>query len=146
MLDLRSDDVARTPFTDRSTSPSGAVTLLARGLAAGRIGLGIAMIAVPDSATRRWLGDASADDPARQVAIRGLGARDVALGIGMLVALRGEGDARRAARWLEAGIVADLGDAAATAVAEDLDTSRTTGVAVALGAAAVSLALRTRLR
>jgi hypothetical protein len=138
--------VARLPFTARRDRTSGAVRLLARGLAAGRVALGIALVAAPDAAARRWLGETSADDPGRQIAVRGLGARDVALGVGTLVALRGEGDVRRAAHWLEAGAVADLADAASTAVAEDLDVSRATGVVVALSAAALGLGLRTRLR
>jgi hypothetical protein len=138
--------VARIPFTDRPSRASGTVRLLARGLAAGRVAVGIALVAAPDTATRQWLGDATADDPARQIAVRGLGARDVVLGVGTLVALRSGGDLRRAAHWLEAGVVADLADAASTAVTEDLDTSRAPGIVIALGAAALGLALRTRLR
>jgi hypothetical protein len=138
--------VARLPFTSPRDRASGTLRLLARGLAAGRVALGIALVAAPDVATRRWLGEASADDPGRQIAVRGLGARDVALGVGTLVALRGDGDLRRAAHWLEAGVVADLADAASTAVTEDLDVSRATGIAVALGAAGLGLGLRARLR
>jgi hypothetical protein len=126
--------------------PSSTVLLLARFLAAGRVLVGIALVALPDAATRRWLGDATADDPGRQIAVRGLGARDVALGVGTLVALRNRADARRIARWLEAGVVADLADAAATAVAEDLDAPKAPALGVALGAAGLGLALRTRLR
>lgn len=138
--------MARTPFTGRSSGTPGAVRLLARGLAGGRIAIGAALVALPDATARRWLGGAGEGDPGRQVAIRGLGARDVVLGVGTLVALRDGGDVRSAARWLEAGVVADLADAASTAIAEDLDVPRAPTVALALGAAALGLALRTRLR
>lgn len=126
--------------------PSGTVLLLARSLAAGRALVGIVLVALPAAATRPWLGGSSAEDPGRQVAVRGLGARDVVLGVGTLVALRDGGDVRRAARWLEAGVVADLADAASTAVAEDLEAPKAPTLGIALGAAGLGLVLRTRLR
>lgn len=138
--------MARTPFTRSSSGSSGVVRVLARGLAAGRIAIGAALVALPDASVRRWLGAAAEGDPGRQIAIRGLGARDVVLGVGTLVALREGSDLRRATRWLEAGVVADLADAASTAVAEDLDVPKAPTVAVALGAAALGLGLRARLR
>lgn len=138
--------MARIPFTERRDRTSGLVRLLARGLAAGRLGLGVALVAAPDASTRLWLGTASEDDPGRQVAVRGLGARDVVLGVGALVALRSGGDVRRAVRWMEAGVVADLADAASTAVAEGIDAPKAPAIGMALGAAALGLVLRTRLR
>jgi hypothetical protein len=130
----------------RRKAPSRTTRLLARGLAAGRIAVGVAMLATPDGATRRWLGTRSEGDPGREVAVRGLGARDVVLGVGTLVALRSGGEVRQAARWIEAGVVADLADAAATAVAEDLDASPGFPLAVALGAAALGGIIRTGFR
>jgi hypothetical protein len=130
----------------RKKAPSRTTRLLARGLAAGRIAVGVALVAAPDGATRRWLGTRSEGDPGREVAVRGLGARDVVLGVGTLVALRSGGEVRQAARWIEAGIVADLADAASTAVAEDLDASPTFPLAVALGAAALGGVVRAGLR
>lgn len=138
--------MARTPFSRRSSGTSAVVRLLARGLASGRIAIGAALVALPDTSVRRWLGATGEGDPGRQIAIRGLGARDVVLGVGTLVALRDGNDARRAARWLDAGVVADLADAASTALAEDLDAPKTPAVALALSGAALGLALRARLR
>jgi hypothetical protein len=138
--------VARIPFTSGPSTGASLARLLARGLAGGRIAVGVALVAAPGPATRRWLGSSTAEDPGREVAVRGLGARDVVLGVGTLVALRSGGEVRQAARWLEAGVVADLADAAATAVAEDVDAPKAPALGVALGAAALGLALRTRLR
>ncbi|WP_052667298.1 hypothetical protein [Nitriliruptor alkaliphilus] len=138
--------MARTPFNRRPDPGSGVARLLARGLAGARVAVGVALVAAPDVATRRWLGSLTEDDPGRQVAVRGIGARDVALGIGALVALRDDAAPRQAARWLEAGVVADLADAGAIAVADDVDASKTPTLIVALGAAALGLVLRTRLR
>ncbi|MEX1162447.1 MAG: hypothetical protein WEB03_02590 [Nitriliruptor sp.] len=130
----------------RRRTPPRPVVWAARGLAASRIALGVALVAAPGAATTRWLGTRTEDDPGREVAVRGLGARDVVLGIGTLVALRSGSEVRHAARWVEAGIVADLADAAATAVAEDLDAPRSFPLALALGAAAFGAGLRSRLR
>lgn len=132
-------------LTGRSRGPSRTVRVLARGLAAGRVAVGIALVADPAGSTRRWLGSRSEDDPGREVAVRALGARDVLLGVGTLVALRSGNDVREAARWLEAGVVADLADAAATVVADDLDAPPGFALGVALGSAAFGTALRTRL-
>jgi hypothetical protein len=134
----------RMPFPRRRER--GLVRQVARGLAVTRAALGVAIVAAPDATTRRWLGTVSEGDPGRQVAVRSLGARDVVLGIGTLAALRSGNGVRQATRWLEAGIVADLADAASTALAEDLDAPRTFPVAVALGAAGLGVAVRSRLR
>lgn len=138
--------MARTSVRRGRSRGSGPVRLLARGLAATRVALGVALVAAPQVAAWPWLGRAGAGEPSTQLAVRGLGARDVALGVGTLVALRRGGEVRQAARWLEAGVVVDLADAASTAVAEDVDAPRTPIIALALGAAALGLALRTRLR
>lgn len=138
--------MARNPFTSGPTPGSSIARLLARGLAGSRIVVGVALVAAPGAATRRWLGSSSEHDPGREIAVRGLGARDVVLGVGTLVALRSGSEVRQAARWLEAGVVADLADAAATAVAEDVDAPKAPALGIALGAAALGLALRTRLR
>jgi hypothetical protein len=118
----------------------------ARALGAGRVALGTAMVAAPGTVTRRWLGPETEDDPGRAIAVRGLGARDVVLGIGLLTALRSGVNPRRAARWLEAGVVADLADAASTLVEGVEDTDRTAAVGLALGAAALGTVVRSGLR
>lgn len=118
-------------------------TLLARLLAGGRVALGLALFVAPRQAARTWIGD-DVDQAGTRMAIRGLGARDVALGAGLLAALEAGGSTHR---WLEAGAVADLADAAAVLIARD---ERPAGVlavtlATAGGAAALGLWLRQRL-
>ena len=83
---------------------------LARLLGLGRTVLGMTMVLMPRKAVRGYMGQ---DNPsfAAQMAIRGLGARDIALGTGLLVALEDDGDVDR---WLEAGAIADAGDLLAT--------------------------------
>ena len=63
--------------------------ILAASVLGLRIAYGAALVAAPERLTRRWLGPAVAHDPA-QVALRGLGAREVLLHAGGLAAtLRG---------------------------------------------------------
>lgn len=109
-------------------------------LAFGRTAIGAALFAAPEQAARGWLGDV-VDDERAQAAIRGLGARDVAIGLGTLAALsRG----RSANRWLEAGIIADGADATAALLAKDklASTSVMTTLAIAGGAALAGLYAR----
>jgi hypothetical protein len=130
----------------RSSGVAPWTRIAGRVLAAGRVAVGGALIAAPDVATRRWLGEVHEEDPGRAIAVRGLGARDVVLGVGLLVALRSGTDARVASRWVEAGIVADLADAAATLAAGVSDAGRTASTAVALGAAGTGAVVRAGLR
>lgn len=115
---------------------------LIRLLACGRIGLGMALFAAPRTAARLWLGREVS--PAAGVLARGLGARDLALGIGMLVTADDGGDVDP---WMDAGVVADTADAVAVMMArEHLDARVVAGtMAVALGAAAAGLALKKSL-
>jgi hypothetical protein len=77
-----------------------------------RVSYGIALIAVPGRLARRWLGPA-ADDAPVQVALRALGAREVILHAGALVALFQKGPLRP---WFAASAAGDLTDVVATAV------------------------------
>lgn len=117
--------------------------LLIRLLACIRVGVGIALFAAPRTAARLWLGGEAS--PAAGVLARGLGARDLALGVGQLVTLDAGGDMDP---WMDAAIASDTGDAAAALLARrDLDPGVVAGtVAVALGAAATGLALKRSLR
>jgi hypothetical protein len=96
--------------------------LIARLVAAGRMGFGVALTLTPERVTTPWLGSAAAR-PATRVVTRGLGARDLALGAGALAAgaTGATGRARGAdlQRWVAAGIVADAADLAATVAAGD---------------------------
>lgn len=87
---------------------------LARITAAGRVAIGVALLALPGAVTRTWAGPA-ADHPGPRLLGRAVGARDLTLGMGVIGALdRGD---PRAADWIRASAVADLGDAAATVLA-----------------------------
>ncbi|MBW3664559.1 MAG: hypothetical protein KY469_15770 [Actinobacteria bacterium] len=117
-------------------SPRGITALIALGRAA----IGATLLAAPQQSGKGWLGDV-ADDPRAQAALRGLGARDLAIGIGTLLSLtRG----RRPDRWIEAGIIADGADAFAAVMARDrlARTSLVTTIAVAGGAALLGLYTR----
>src|SRR4051794_41576924 len=72
-----------------------------------RILIGAVLIVAPGAAGRRWIGD-PATDPRVKVAVRGLGARDLAFGLGALRALdRGE----PARTWVQLAAVGDSVDA-----------------------------------
>ena len=75
-----------------------------------RVAYGAALIAAPARVTRRWLGPGAAA-PAPQVALRGLGAREIALhGLAIAAALRGA----PVRPYLAASIAGDLADIGAT--------------------------------
>ena len=86
---------------------------VATTLAAGRLGLGLAMLVVPAKVGRPWVGEV-ADEGGTQTITRGLAARDVALALGQLNAVR-TGVALR--EWTAAAVIADAGDAVAGAIA-----------------------------
>jgi hypothetical protein len=128
----------------------------ATAVAAGRVGLGLIALAWPAVPARPWVG-ASADDPATQVFGRALGARDLALGLGALAALRqsrpasisGPAASQPAvsAAWLAAGALSDALDVVATAASWPELPSRTRWLVAAsaggaaLGGAAGAIAL-----
>jgi hypothetical protein len=80
---------------------------IARGFAWVRIGVGAVLTALP-SATGPFLGRQDARRTGSQVLARSVGVRDVALGTGVLLALRHDAPVRG---WVEAGGLADAGDA-----------------------------------
>jgi hypothetical protein len=76
-----------------------------------RVAYGAALIAAPARLARGWLGPTAAPT---DVALRGLGAREVAIhGAGLVAALRGA----PLRPWLAVSIAGDLGDITATAAA-----------------------------
>lgn len=115
----------------------------ARAIAAGRVLIGAGLLAAPGTVAARWLG-ADAQRGATQSALRGLGARDLALGAGVLASL-GDGRARP---WVAAGVLADGADLAAAALAGDAIPSggRAITVALAGGATVAGVWLLTALR
>ena len=93
------------------------VPLLRRGatvVAAGRVALGVTALVWPSVPARPWVG-AAADDVAARVFGRALGARDLALGLGALAALRGPAAQTGSARaWVAAGALSDALDVVAS--------------------------------
>ena len=83
---------------------------VARLLAWGRMLLGVFALVAPRRFERMWVGDAMEGTPSH-MATRGLGGRDVAIGIGILKSMEKGGPVRG---WLEAGAVADASDALGT--------------------------------
>jgi hypothetical protein len=117
---------------------------IARAAAAARAAIGVALFAAPGPAARRWLGDVS-EQPGAQVAIAGLGGRDIVIGLGGLWALGGRNRTPRP--WLIGAAGADLADLAMTLRARrGLSTSAVVGtIALAGGSAALHLWLQSEL-
>jgi len=86
----------------------------ARLLSYARIALGVTAFVAPRLPSVPWVGDAEARRPSLQLFARSLGARDVALGVGPVLALRHGAPARG---WVEAGGLADAGDLVGSLVA-----------------------------
>jgi hypothetical protein len=108
---------------------------IARGAAAARAAIGVALLAAPGPAGKRWLGDVS-EQPGAQVAISGLGGRDLAVGLGTLWALGGRRRGSRA--WLIASGGADLADLAAVIRSRrGLSTAAVAGTAALAGGSAL---------
>ena len=109
---------------------------IARMLGLMRVALGTAGFLMPKKAIRVWIGQEAKPYPTNMVA-RSLAIRDAALGIGVLTALEKDTEVRG---WLEAGALADMGDAVAVLSAKDLPGFRRALLfAGALGAAAVGM-------
>jgi hypothetical protein len=88
---------------------------LAAGLASGRIAIGVVSLLAPGLVGRTMIGRAGSEGGTRLFA-RMLGARDLGLGLGVLVALDRGTPVRG---WLEASAAVDGIDAAACLLARD---------------------------
>ncbi|HET9443185.1 MAG TPA: hypothetical protein VFO65_07665 [Acidimicrobiales bacterium] len=77
----------------------------------GRIGLGVTAFVAPRLPAAPWVGAGDARRPSVTLMARALGARDVALGVGPVLAARHGAPVRG---WVEAGGRADAGDLVAT--------------------------------
>jgi hypothetical protein len=84
---------------------------LVNGIA--RCALGGSALTIPALPLAPWVGKARRDPSVRLLA-RALGARDLALGLGALLALRQDAPLRG---WVEAGGLADVGDVVVTLAA-----------------------------
>ena len=118
---------------------------IAAGIAAGRIALGAGLLARPTELATGWVGIRDARRAGARVFARGLGARDVAMGVGTLAAARAGRDLRP---LLVAGAAVDLADGLATvADRKSLPRLGLAGVGgLALGAAALEAGLAGRRR
>ena len=83
---------------------------LAKGLGLMRLAFGVFLFLFPRRSARGWTGE-RAEEGVSLLALRGMGARDIAIGTGLLIALDRGAPARG---WLEAGALSDAGDAVAT--------------------------------
>jgi hypothetical protein len=122
----------------------------ATALAAGRMGLGVIALARPAAVARPWTGS-SGESQAGRVLGRATGARDLALGVGTLGALRRPGGPeadQAAAVWVGLSGLCDGFDLLITASSwRSLPTGGRWLVALAAGgSAALSLAAAASLR
>ena len=107
---------------------------IARAIAVGRLGFGAVMLLKPDAVAQRWIGPLGRRSGPRALAAA-VGARDLALGAGVLAALRGGG----ARPWVAASAAADLGDLAATLrERRALPAAAVAGVALLAGGSAAA--------
>jgi hypothetical protein len=125
------------------TAPPAAALHVARGIAAGRLLIGGALVAAP-SLARPWMGRKAADSAGGRVALRALGVRDLLLGGLTLHTL---GHAQVAPRMLATCALADVVDGGATwAARRQLPAGATGVVALAASAAVGQVAVAAVLR
>jgi hypothetical protein len=116
------------------------IAKLAHGLALNRISFGAGLILLPGLYARSWVGSDAARRGRPKLLARALGGRDLALGVGGLLALRA-GDAERARRWFAAQGATDAVDLVATLAARDVPMpARVFATAMAAGSTAIAAA------
>jgi hypothetical protein len=103
--------------------------------ARGRIAFGLGFLLLPTLTGRMWVGP-DAGRTGTKLFIRAMGARDLAIGLGVVIAIDRGAPVRG---WLEASTLADLADFAATLIArEELPESAVPpALAIAGGSAAI---------
>jgi hypothetical protein len=114
---------------------------MARNNGFGRIALGAGLTLAPALAARGWVGSDASSTGAKVLA-SALGARDVALGLGVVLALKNDGPARG---WMEGAALADAVDFAATALAgSGIPRASRWGIMALAGVSAVQCAVIAR--
>ena len=114
-------------------------------IGAGRLALGLGIVAAPAALCRPWVGEA-ADTGGGQVALRALGARDALLGF-MALHVANAQDPMVAARWSSAIALCDAVDGGATVAARgSLPASSAGIIALGFGTAAAGVAISAGLR
>ena len=86
---------------------------LAQSVAWGRIAIGVTAMVAPSLPLRPWVGDLAGDRRGKLLA-RSLGARDLALGLGVVLAMKHDAPVRG---WVEGSGLADAGDVLSTLLA-----------------------------
>lgn len=86
----------------------------ARSMSLARFGIGVALLLFPRRLARGWLGEGESAWQGTPVAMRAVGARDIAISVGTLTALENGGDV---SAWLRAGATGDAADTAALLLA-----------------------------
>lgn len=108
---------------------------VARALGLGRVAVGIAIMAAPARMGESWLGT-DGTTPGAQVALRGLGIRDVLIGMAQV---HTAADPERGYRWARTASLGDAVDLAATlAASKHLPRSGVLSIGVVATGAAVS--------
>ena len=115
--------------------PTSQLRDMMRSGAWARIGFGAAMLALPGVMARGWIG-ADGASPGVKAIMRGLGVRDVILGLGQLYAAD---DGRDVQRWARLGMAADGVDALATLLAARHLRARNVVFLTAVAGSAVAL-------
>jgi hypothetical protein len=110
---------------------------LAMSLARGRIALGTAGLVVPGLASR-IMGDRRASEGIAPVFVRMLGGRDIALGLGTVIALDRGAPVRG---WLEGAALADAVDCVACVLGREQMSPIVFGAAAGLGAVSAVLGI-----
>ena len=114
---------------------------LAKTNGIGRVALGAGLMLAPGLAGRSWVG-ADASSTGAKVFASALGARDVALGLGVVLAMKNDAPVRG---WLEGAALADAVDFAATALAGDgIPQASRFGIMALAATSAVACALVSR--
>jgi hypothetical protein len=108
---------------------------LALAHARGRILVGAAFVLAPGLAGRLWIGRDAAQRSIKVLA-RAFGVRDLALGLGVVIALDRGAPVRG---WIEGGVLSDAVDVCATLLAGDSIPSDVRRGALALGASSALL-------
>jgi hypothetical protein len=99
-----------------------------------RIAVGAAFVLFPGLAGRLWIGSDAARRPTKVLA-RAFGARDLAIGLGVVIALDRGAPVRG---WIEAGALSDAIDTVASLLAGDSIHPAIRWPAIALGAASTA--------
>jgi hypothetical protein len=107
--------------------------------AVGRLAFGAAALLDPATTGRMLAGDGGAT-PDAQAFLRGMGGREIGIGLGLLREIRNGGSVRS---WLIAGVLSDSGDITGITRAwhEMAPGKRSAGLAMAAAAAALGLGL-----